>query len=186
MKYTVRPSGIYTLNNTFVSNVGIVSFSNGHFRNNLFIAPDDSRPVFSATTLSHYSSMDYNGYRINNKNKTNIRLKYPMADSLNNRDESELKWMEYKSIQELTSATGLESHGLELDESIFNRVSLPDSKNKGRVYQLAGYDFRLRPGSRAIDTGCVLSNINNDYVGKAPDLGALEYGGKVYHYGPRK
>jgi hypothetical protein len=186
MKYTVRPSGIFTLNNTFVSNVGIVSFSNGHFRNNLFIAPDDSRPVFSATTLSHYSSMDYNGYRIINKNKTNIRLKYPTTDSLNNRDESELKWMEYKSIQELTNATGLESHGIELDEHIFNHITLPDSKNKGKVYQLSGYDFRLKPDSRAIDTGCVLANINDDYVGKAPDLGALEYGGKVYHYGPRK
>ncbi len=186
MKYTVRPSGIYTLHNTFVSNVGIVSFSNGHFRNNLFIAPDDSRPVFSATTLTHYSTMDYNGYRIHTKNKTNIRLKFPMADSLNNRDESELKWMEYKSIEELSKATGLESHGVELDESIFNQVSLPDSKNKGRVYPLTGYDFRLRSDSRAIDKGCVLANINEDYQGIAPDLGALEYRGKVYQYGPRK
>ncbi len=186
MKYTVRPSGIYTLNNTFVSNVGIVSFSNGHFKNNLFIAPDDTRPVFSATTLTRYSTMDYNGYRIINKNKTNIRLRFPLADSLNNCDESELKWNEYKSLSELSTATGFESHGIELDESIFNRVTLPDPKIKGKVYLLSGYDFRLKPDSKAIDQGVILPNINDDYQGRAPDLGALEHGGKVYHYGPRK
>lgn len=185
MKYTVRPSGIYTLNNTFVSNVGIVNFSNGHFRNNLFIAPDDSRAVFSATTLTRYSTFDFNGYRIKNKNKINIRLRYPMHDSLNHCDDSELKWNEYKSLHEFKTATGFESHGIELDEGVFNQVSLPDSGNKGKVYQLKGYDFRLKQGSQAIDKGTILPNINDDYQGSAPDLGALEYGGKVYQYGPR-
>lgn len=186
MKYTVRPSGIYTLHNTFVSNVGIVSFSNGHFKNNLFIAPDDARPVFSATTLTRYTTIDYNGYRIGNKNKINIRLRYPMHDSLNNCDESELKWNEFKSLTEYAASTGQESHGKELDETIFNHVTLPDAKNKGKVYQLAGYDFRLKPDSKAIDGGCKLPNINDDYQGRGPDLGALEYGGMVYRYGPRK
>jgi hypothetical protein len=47
-------------------------------------------------------------------------------------------------------------------------------------------DLRLRPGSRAIDAGIHIPNINDDFTGKAPDCGAYEVGQTVPHYGPRK
>ena len=34
LKYTVRPSGIFTYQNTFVMDVAMANFSNGDFRNN--------------------------------------------------------------------------------------------------------------------------------------------------------
>ena len=46
-------------------------------------------------------------------------------------------------------------------------------------------NFRLRPGGKAIDAGVPLPTINDDFTGKAPDLGALELGQPEPHYGPR-
>jgi hypothetical protein len=47
------------------------------------------------------------------------------------------------------------------------------------------YDFRLRPGSVAIDRGVTIPNLNDGFSGKAPDLGALEAGHPLPQYGPR-
>ncbi len=40
-------------------------------------------------------------------------------------------------------------------------------------------------GSPLVDAGVRLPNINDDYKGKAPDIGMLEYGEDMPHYGPR-
>jgi hypothetical protein len=46
-------------------------------------------------------------------------------------------------------------------------------------------DFRLKPNSAAVDAGCILPDVNDGFIGKAPDLGALEVGQPVPIYGPR-
>jgi hypothetical protein len=46
-------------------------------------------------------------------------------------------------------------------------------------------DLRLKAGSAAVDAGVVLPNVNDNYTGKAPDLGAYELGQDLPHYGPR-
>ena len=43
----------------------------------------------------------------------------------------------------------------------------------------------LRPGSRAVDAGCRLPNVNDAFAVSAPDLGALELGRPAPIYGPR-
>ncbi|MEO5976181.1 MAG: hypothetical protein ABIS36_20375 [Chryseolinea sp.] len=186
LKYTVRPSGILTYQNTFVMDVAISNFSNGKFRNNLFIGTDDKRPSFSATTFTRYTSLDYNGYRQKGVDKPRYILRYPAVDSLNNADDKKMTTFEFKTLREFTKATGYESHGLELNDPVFVKVLLPDPNTKGHIYQREGYDFSLRPGSKAIDAGCVLPTITDNYNGKAPDLGALETGKPLPEYGPRK
>ena len=42
------------------------------------------------------------------------------------------------------------------------------------AYENRAHDFRLRPGSGAVDAGCRLPNVNDGFAGSAPDLGALE------------
>jgi hypothetical protein len=185
LKYTVRPSGIFTYQNTFVADVGIANFSNGHFRNNLFIGWDDSRAILTGTTFTTYTSLDYNGYRKKSNTQTNYRWRYPTHDSLNHADEKKLKFHEFKTLRDFKKSTGLEAHGVELDNDIFVHVPMPDGKNKGHIYPVEGYDFRLKPTSKAVDAGCVLPNITDDFSGKAPDLGALELGQQPPHYGPR-
>jgi hypothetical protein len=46
-------------------------------------------------------------------------------------------------------------------------------------------DLRLRSGSAAVDAGLLIPGVNADHSGSAPDLGALEWGAPVPHYGPR-
>ena len=46
-------------------------------------------------------------------------------------------------------------------------------------------DFVLHAESDAIDQGTILPNVNDDYVGIAPDLGALELGAATPIYGFR-
>jgi hypothetical protein len=185
LKYTVRPAGILTYQNTFISEASINNYSNGHFRNNLFIGPDDHRPAFSATTFTRYSTSDYNGFRRKNADQINYRIRYPVHDSMNHADEKELTWLEFKSLGQYSMHTGFEIHSLEVDESIFEHVPMPNTTNKGLIYSLQGYDFRLKAHSNAVDQGCLLPNITDGYTGKAPDLGAIEYGSGVLWYGPR-
>lgn len=45
--------------------------------------------------------------------------------------------------------------------------------------------LRIRPSGAAVDAGVRLPSVNDDFAGAAPDLGALEAGGAVPHYGPR-
>lgn len=185
LKYTVRPAGIFTYNNTFIAEAAITNFSNGHFRNNLFIGQDDGRPSLQATTYTTYSTLDYNGYRGKNNNLANYRLRYPLHDSLNQADDKELTLSNFNTLEEFRMKTGFEQHGVELDVNIFEQVKLPDAKNKGLIYPVKGYDFRLKAGSKAIDAGCILPNITDGYTGKAPDIGAMEFGKEGLKYGAR-
>ena len=67
-------------------------------------------------------------------------------------------------------------------EELFVDVPEPDGETR---YRLPGLDFRLKDGSKAIDAGKVIPNINADYNGDAPDLGPIEHGEPMPHYGPR-
>jgi len=75
-----------------------------------------------------------------------------------------------------------------VDYDIFMNVPKLDAKDVKTVqklYKAEDLDFRLKPGSAAIDRGVVLPNVTDGFAGKAPDLGALEAGQAPPHYGPR-
>jgi hypothetical protein len=46
-------------------------------------------------------------------------------------------------------------------------------------------DLRLRQGTAVLDAGQRLPGFNDGFAGKAPDLGAYEFGSPLPHYGPR-
>ena len=54
------------------------------------------------------------------------------------------------------------------------------------LYDAEDLDFRLRPGSSAVDKGMVLASVTDGFTGSAPDLGALEVDAVAPHYGPRR
>jgi len=60
-----------------------------------------------------------------------------------------------------------------------------DVKNVQNVYKAEDFDFRLKSNAVAVDRGVALPNVNEDFKGRAPDLGALEVGKPLPHYGPR-
>ncbi len=185
LKFMIRPAGILAYHNTFCAETGIYAFSNGHFRNNLFLGHDDERPAFSGTTFTSYTTLDYNGYR-NKKNKgPAYQWAYPESEELNHADKSELPVFKFKDLSQFSEKTGYEIHGIETDYTIFEHVPIPDARKRGHVYPLDGYDFRLRNSANVIDKGCRLPNINDQFSGSAPDLGALEKDQSEFHYGPR-
>lgn len=72
-----------------------------------------------------------------------------------------MQWLgtEYPDLASLAQATGQEGHGLTADPLFVDGPS---------------GDLRLRPNSPCIDEAVPLRGINDEFAGRAPDIGALE------------
>lgn len=87
----------------------------------------------------------------------------------------------FESFDQMRERT-TEKHAVQVDMDVFaNNVPFPNPPLPERPIP----DLRLKPGSAAIDAGAVLPNINENFTGKAPDLGAYELGRDLPLYGPR-
>ncbi len=93
------------------------------------------------------------------------------------------KWGDrYPDLESFTLATGLEPHGIHVDkDSCFETFDVPNAPPAPMPIQF----MTLNPGCNAVDAGVVLPNINDDFSGSGPDLGAYEVGDSLPHYGPR-
>ncbi len=93
------------------------------------------------------------------------------------------KWgQRYTDLQSFSQATGLQQHGIKINKnSCFTSLNIPNSPPAPMPKQY----FTLKSGCNAIDKGVVLPNVNDGYIGSAPDLGAYEKGAALPHYGPR-
>jgi hypothetical protein len=65
------------------------------------------------------------------------------------------------------------------------KLDAQDAETVQKLYDTRDLDFRLRPGSAAIDRGTPLATVTDGFEGRAPDLGALELGAPLPVYGPR-
>jgi hypothetical protein len=163
-------------------------YSNAHFRNNLFLGNDiPGRPISSLPNATSYSTYDYDGYRPSRVVEENYMWLAPEKGQLRNYDFSmREQGKPFKTLREMAAATGQETHGIELDYDIFvNLAPTVDTQDPYRIYHAANLNFQLKPGSKAVDAGEVIPTINDDFAGKAPDLGALEVGKPLPVYGPR-
>jgi len=184
-----NPAGVLVYHNTFVAeNSNVRGNSNMHYRNNLILGIDHpERPVLGNLTYTAYTSLDYDGYRPNRSGRPQYVWKAPAAGTIRDYSlEATGGYQEFATLAEFVRATGQEQHGREVDYDVFVNVRPPDPKSPHAIYESRDQDFRLRPGSRAVDTGCRLPNVNDGFVGSAPDLGALELGQRVPVYGPRQ
>ena len=87
----------------------------------------------------------------------------------------------YPDLAAFSAAVGIEKNGVRVrKEEIFEAWDLPEKPAPAERRVLS-----LREGSNAVDAGAVLPNVNEDFAGKAPDLGAHERGGPRARYGPR-
>ena len=95
---------------------------------------------------------------------------------------------EFATLEEYSEATGQDRNSVLVGYDVFMNVPRLDARNVStlqNLYDAEDLDFRLRPGSAAVDRGMVLPSVTDGFTGSAPDLGALEVGGAVPHYGPR-
>lgn len=88
---------------------------------------------------------------------------------------------EFRDLPSFAAAIGIERHGIRVrKEEIFAEQRLP--AKRAHVEPLL---LTLKPGSNAVDAGALLPNLNDDFAGKAPDLGCHELGKPLAQYGPR-
>jgi hypothetical protein len=185
LKLQANPAGILIYHNTFFSEVHDMGpVSNLHFRNNLILGQGAWPEIFTVDTFTNYSSSDYNGFRPNPGQAAAFGWNSPpssvVADFSSNREARR-----FATLQEYAAATGQDRRSVLVDYSDFVRVSAPDPQDPRRFYKPDEFDFTLRAGSKAIDAGVVLPNINDGFTGRAPDLGAWERGRPTPVYGPR-
>lgn len=199
IKMYSRPAGVLFYHNTFCAEVNTgqangTGGSNLHFRNNLILGenpashtsyiPADFRGIYFVDTYTSYTTSDYNGFRPNEGFDVQFEWNSPAGGAaVNYRNPREVR--SFKTLGDLCRATGQECHGLLVDYDVFQNVKKADLANFAKVYAAEELDFRLRPDSVAVDAGCILPNVNDGFVGKAPDLGALEVSQPVPVYGPR-
>ena len=93
------------------------------------------------------------------------------------------KWgNRYPDLPSFQAATGLETHAIHVDkDTCFETFNVPSPPPASVPRQF----MTLRADCNAVDAGIPLANINDDYLGSAPDLGAYEVGAELPQYGPR-
>lgn len=186
-KFAAKPAGLFVFNNTLICEQAraFETYANAHFRNNLFLGRDlPGREIMAWGNATNAYSTDYNGFRPNQGVKAQYKWSAP-AKGATMYEPTPTDWKMFETLAAFRAATGQEVHGVEVDYDIFEKVTPPNHANPYQVYHAADLDFRLKPGSKAVDAGVVIPTINDDFVGKAPDLGALESGAPPLRYGPR-
>ncbi len=184
-KFSAKPAGLLVYHNTIIGEQIIDDPStNMHFRNNLFLGRDTpDRGIMTWANATDSYSSDYNGFRPNRGvaqqyrwlgPKPGQRLYEPAAGD----------WRTFATLDEFRTATGQEQHGIEVDFDVFERLSPPDPTRRHAVYHAMDLNFRLSPSGRAVDAGVPIPTVNDGYVGRAPDLGALESGQPEPAWGP--
>ena len=180
------PAGILYYHNTYIGEVQqLTPAANLHFRNNLIFGQERRPAVMAIQTRTAYSSSDYNGFRLNPGSDIAFSWSAPPA-GLPVLYEAALETRTFADFASYQQGTGQDAHSKLLDYDIFVNAQMPDLADPTRLYTPAEVDLRLTRGAGAIDAGLELPNINDGYEGRAPDLGAYEYGRELPHYGPRE
>ncbi len=186
-KFSAKPAGLFVYHNTIIGEQVVRDpSSNMHYRNNLFLGRDTpDRGIMAWANATEAYSTDYNGFRPNR----GVAAQYAWLGPQRGQRLYEPKpedWKVFATLADFRAATGQEAHGLEVDFDVFERMAPPDPSKRHAVYHAADLDFRLKPGSRAVDAGVLLPTVNDGFAGEAPDLGALELGQPLPQYGPRR
>ncbi|HSP69813.1 MAG TPA: right-handed parallel beta-helix repeat-containing protein [Bryobacteraceae bacterium] len=201
VKFTASSSGIVVYHNTFLAPVKpmLLAVSNVHFRNNLILGKSETLETFAIESNTNYSDSDYNGFRPNERAEFSFEWSTPPFSTraifpgemgkLGTQQQAQLEAQSrerrrFKTLKEFSEATGQDRHSVIVDYDVFQKVS-PPAADPRTLYQPSDFDFQLRPASAPVDAGVRLAGVNDDFTGRAPDLGALEIGRPIPHYGPR-
>lgn len=185
LKLVDTPAGVLVYQNTFVGQIRFSGpASNVHFRNNLILGDGWQPAVLALASFTQYSSSDYNGFRVNPGAPYAFEWDTPAA-GVTADYEGRPAVHRYASLAQYQQGSGQDRHSRLVDFDVFEHVAVPDKADPQRLYDPEDFDFRLRPGSAAVDAGTPLPTITDGYGGTAPDLGAYELGAPLPHYGPR-
>lgn len=191
-----NPAGVFVLHNTIVAeDTTNQQVSNAHFANNLFMGTGRPSAIANLGGPTTYSTYDYDGFRPNPGvdapylwSGARVGGPAPAAPVEGGRGRGN-QAQPFRTLADFAAATGQETHGIEVDFDIFEKVSAPtpppNAGVPGKPYEAGDFDFRLKAGSKAVDAGTKIPNVNDNFAGRAPDLGAYEAGQPLPVYGPR-
>lgn len=185
--------GVLWYHNTITSETRAGSSSNSHWRNNLMLGQSTAPAIFTVNTNTNYTTSDCNGFRPNPGETPAFQWNSPPSDDIRPgpvevpQGGGGLERRGYATLQEYQEATGQDQNSVLVDYDVFMNVPklTRDPETVQLLYDFEDFDFRLRPGSAAVDAGVVIPNVNDGYGGAAPDLGALEAGAEIWVVGPR-
>jgi len=172
-KMNNSPSGALMFHNTAVkSGMALVQSAavpvrNSIYRNNLFIGTTGNY-AYENTSPMENCDFDYDGF-----GGGPFKLF--------------MKWngVRFKTLEELKAKAPVYKNCTLVDAAgCFAGAIVAPSDSKHR-YEPAENDLRLSEHSDAVDNGVALPGLNDLFVGKAPDLGAYEWGTELPHYGQR-
>jgi hypothetical protein len=191
-RLTNGSAGVLFYHNTILAETTAAATSNTHWLNNLMLGQNSQPALLSVTTFTSYTSSDYNGFGPNAGGAYAFEWNAPpagvTADFTGPGHQAALERRRFATLAEYSQATGQDRHSVEVGYDVFVNVRRLDARDAATVqtlYSADQFDFRLKPGSAAVDRGVVLPTVNDDFSGQAPDLGALEAGRPMPHYGPR-
>jgi hypothetical protein len=167
-----RPSGVLVLHNTVVrpgspfTMEGESPIVNCVFRNNLFVGTSGEAACRIMTPMEN-CDIDHDGFT---GGTWTLFLQLP-GESFRTPALAKEKSTVYKDAVLLQPTSPF-------------AAALPIPETPGTTMDRR-LDFRLDPGSGAVDAALVIPGLNDPFAGKAPDLGALEVGAPLPPYGPR-
>jgi hypothetical protein len=96
-----------------------------------------------------------------------------------------LKWngLRFATFAEMRASAPAYRHAILLGDAATFAAGASPPAEPSKVHEPP--DLRLKSGSGAIDAGEKLPGFNDLFEGKAPDLGAYEFGTEIPIYGPR-
>ncbi|HTL53992.1 MAG TPA: hypothetical protein VL860_15570 [Planctomycetota bacterium] len=172
IKLHSSPNGVLVFHNTGVKTGAAIELHTPdpvyhcQFRNNLWVGTSGEYALFFDSTMLR-SDFDYDGFA---GNFTKFLL-----------------WN--RSVTATASAAaktgGTEAHATLVEPAgcFVDGVLAPEGE--AHAVPVGAQDLRLNSKSEAIDKGCVMPGVDDDYKGQAPDLGAFELGEALPVYGPR-
>ncbi len=180
-----HPAGSLYYNNTFTARLNASGGSNAQFYNNLILGHNPGEEIVQIGTFTNYTAFDYNGYRPNDGIANNFEYDSPPFGTAVDYNTADMVKRQYPTLAAYQAGTGQDQHSILIDWNVFRAATPPSSTDYTVLYDPSQVDLTLAPHSVAIDAGMVIPNVTDGFTGKAPDLGAYEFGQPIPHYGPR-
>jgi hypothetical protein len=134
-------------------------------RNNLWISVNDGQIWWGFGTFDWRTDLDYDGFDWGESTRPFF-----------------FNGTTYPDLASFTAGTGQEAHGIRIS----HQTCIPTMDVPGESPTPVPPQYlTLAAGCPAIDAGAILPNINDGFLGSAPDLGAYEDGQPLPTYGPR-
>jgi hypothetical protein len=181
LKMNRSPSGLVVAHNTAVKIgrgiTGPTGWQNTYFRNNVLLSTEYVFELYELVDDSMMDDWDFNAYGSQRSGASNDPEK----------GGPWFKWndVRYARLPDLQSGAGIELHSVTISFDDLLDAELPNTYGEG--IDPGSRNLTSKAGSKAINAGEVLSNINDPFVTDgSPDCGAFEQGKPMPHYGPRK